>query len=180
MHQTLDSALLASIPLFSGLTTEQRHMVAEMTESMTFAPGDVLITQGKTSPELWILLSGTCEVFKEMAHAKHGASPTVLAVLEPFSIIGEVSFFHPAPHSASVRAKTAVKLARLSRARFDELVALDPALALKLATNTIGSLVDRFRRMDDWVVELLSRKPAEERVPEWGELRRRLFDGWKV
>ncbi|HEY2840712.1 MAG TPA: cyclic nucleotide-binding domain-containing protein [Pirellulales bacterium] len=180
MHQTLDSALLASIPLFKGLTPEQRKLVADMTETVTFAPGDTLLTQGKTSPELWVLLSGTCEVFKELPGAKHGSAPTVLAVLEPYSIIGEVSFFHPAPHSASVRAKTAVKLARLCRARFDELSAQDPALALQLATNTIASLVDRFRRMDDWVVELLTRKAPDERVPEWGELRRRLFDGWKV
>ncbi len=180
MHQGLDSVLLASIPMFHGLSPEQRARVAEMTETIAFAPGDVLVTHGKTSQELWVLLSGTCEVFKELPGAKAGATPMVLAVLEPYSIIGEVSFFQPAPHSASVRAKTAVKLALLSRARFDELVAQDPALALQLVTNTIGSLVDRFRRMDDWVVELLTRKAPEERVPEWNELRRRLFDGWKV
>jgi len=180
MHQTLDSALLASIPLFKGLTSEQRQRVADLTETVSFAPGDILLTQGKTSPELWVLLSGTCEVLKELPGAKHGATPTVLAVLEAFSIIGEVSFFHPAPHSATVRAKSTVKLARLCKAKFDALSAEDPALALQLAKNTIASLVDRFRRMDDWVVELLTHKTHDERVPEWGELRRRLFDGWKA
>lgn len=180
MRQSFDSATLDSIPIFNGLSPGQRNRVGEMMEAISFASGDVLVTHGKTSQALWVLLFGTCEVFKDVPGAKVNAAPMVVAVLEPYSIIGEVSFFHPAPHSASVRAKTAVRLARLSRARFDELVAEDPALALQLATNTIGSLVDRFRRMDDWVVELLTRKAPEERVPEWNELRRRLFDGWKV
>jgi CRP-like cAMP-binding protein len=91
-----------------------------------------------------------------------------------------MSFFQPAPHSASVCAKTAAKLFRLPRARFDELLARDPAITSCLAANTISMLAERMRRMDDWVVELLAHKPADPRVPEWNELRRRVFDGWKL
>ena len=51
-------------------------------------------------------------------------------------------------------------------------MARHPAITSRLAANTIGSLAERMRHMDDWVVELLAHKPADPRVPEWNELRR--------
>ncbi len=46
--------------------------------------------------------------------------------------------------------------------------------------NTVASLADRLRRMDEWVDELVSRGQANQRVPEWNRLRATLFDGWKL
>ena len=177
---SVDSAILARIPIFQGLSDVQRQEVVALGDVKTLAPGDVLLEQGQTSQDLWIVLEGSCEVHKQLTSRPATAEPTLLAVLEPFSSIGEMSFFHPAPHSASVRAKTAAKLFRLPRSRFDELLGRNPGITSRLAANTIGNLAERMRRMDDWVVELLAHRPADPRIPEWNELRRRVFDGWKL
>ncbi len=177
---TIDSTVLIHIPVFQGLSEAQRQEVVRLGELKTLAPGDILLRQGQTSQDLWVLLEGTCEVFKQLTSRPATAEPTLLAVLEPFSSLGEMSYFSPAPHSASVRAKSAVKLFRLPRAGFDDLMARHPAITSRLAANTISSLAERMRHMDDWVVELFAHKPADPRVPEWNELRRRVFDGWKL
>jgi len=176
----VDGDILANIPIFHGLSDVQKHDVVALGELKNLAPGDMLLRQGQTSQDLWVLLEGSCEVLKQLTSRPATAEPTLLATLEPFASIGEMSFFHPAPHSASVCAKTAAKLFRLPRARFDEISARHPTITSCLAANTIGMLADRMRHMDDWVVELLAHKPADPRVPEWHELRRRVFDGWKL
>jgi len=180
IHGAVDSDILARIPIFAGLSEAQRQEVVALGEVKSLAPGDVLLRQGQTSQDLWVLLEGACEVHKQLTSRSATAEPTLLAVLEPYSSLGEMSFFSPAPHSASVCAKTAIKLFRLPRARFDELLKSAPAIASHIATNTIASLAERMRHMDDWVVELLAHKPPDPRIPEWNEMRRRVFDGWKL
>ncbi len=177
---TIDGDVLIHIPVFQGLTAAQRQEVVARGELKTLAPGEMLIRQGQTSQDLWVLLEGSCEVLKQLTSRPATAEPTLLAVLEPYSSIGEMSYFSPAPHSASVRAKSALKLFHLSRASFDDLMTRHPAITSRLAANTISGLAERMRHMDDWVVELLAHKPADPRKPEWSELRRRVFDGWKL
>lgn len=180
IHGIVASDILARIPIFAGLTEAQRQEVVALGELKTYAPGDTVIREGQTSQDLWVVLEGACEVLKQIASRPATPEPTLLAVLEPYSSLGEMSFFHPAPHSASVRAKTAAKLFRLPRGRFDELLKRAPAITSLLAANTIASLADRMRHMDEWVVELLAHKPPDPRIPEWNEMRRRVFDGWKL
>ena len=176
----IDSTVLIHIPVFQGLSETQRQEVVRLGELKSLAPGDILLRQGQTSQDLWVLLEGTCEVFKQLMSRPATAEPTLLAVLEPFSSLGEMSYFSPAPHSASVRRQISGQVVPPARASFDDLMARHPAITSRLAANTISSLAERMRHMDDWVVELLAHKPADPRIPEWNELRRRVFDGWKL
>ena len=89
----------------------------------------------------------------------------MLATLEPYNNFGEMSFFHPAPHSASVRAQTQVKLLYIERSKYDQLLTEEPACCSKLAMNTVASLADRLRRMDEWVDELLSKSAVSHACP---------------
>ncbi len=65
-----------------------------------------------------------------------------------------MSFFSPATHSASVRAKTDVQLLRLARADYDDLIRDGVSAGYKVAYNVLQSMADRLRRMDDWVARL--------------------------
>jgi CRP/FNR family cyclic AMP-dependent transcriptional regulator len=153
-----------------------------VTQQRTFAPGEKVIEQGKRSQYLWILLEGRCEVVKESHH--DGA--VVLAVLEPFSLFGEMSFFSPAPHSANVVAKTPVKLLSIARPDYDDLIEDGVGAAYKLAYNVVETVAGKLRRMDEWITELSANHEAppmagkQEKLPEWREFRNKLFDGWNL
>ncbi len=172
--------IVQKIPMFRGLSEEEARHVAQIGGIAEYAPQETVIAQGAQSQRLWVVLEGKCEVWHELngQHAK--AEPIMLATLEPYNNFGEMSFFHPAPHSASVRAQTQVKTLYIDRAKYDRLLAEEPGCCSKLAMNTVASLADRLRRMDEWVDELVSKSAVSQRVPEWNRLRATLFDGWTL
>jgi CRP-like cAMP-binding protein len=91
-----------------------------------------------------------------------------------------MSFFHPAPHSASVRAKTAVALLRIGREEYDRLVDGQCAAAYKLAFNTIGGLAERLRRATDRLADLDPGDPLAKPKSEWSSFRAKMFDAWNL
>ena len=177
--ELVSSEVFKEIPIFRGFSSDEWEKLLQISAVSEFAPGEVILAQGQRSQRLWILLEGVCEVFHTLAE-QNSSEPCTLATLEPFANFGEMSFFHPAPHSARVRAKTAVKLLSIERSKYDVLCQRESSAACKLALNAVGSLAERLRRMDDWVDELVHRGPPSQRIPEWNRLRATLFDGWKL
>lgn len=179
---TVSVDVMKQIPILRGLSDPEIEHVLQIAEMVVFSPGQLVLEQGKQSQRLWILLEGQCEVCHHLPADKGTAKgePLVLATLEPYSNFGEMSFFHPAPHSASVRAKTSLKLLAIDRSKFNHLVASECSPASKLAINTVASLAERLRRMDDWVTELMSGSAGRQRNSDWTKLRATLFDGWNL
>jgi CRP-like cAMP-binding protein len=180
---------LRHIPLLSNLNETEYRQLAEITHLVEFRPGETVLRYGETTQDLWLILEGTCEVYKPGING----DPLVLAVLEPHSILGEMSFFHKAPHSASVRAKSPLKLLRISRCDYDELIQDGAPVAFKLAYNVVATLAERLRRMDQWVEDLVKSRSrsetastsvsaleAEEPASEWNDFRTKLFTGWNL
>lgn len=170
---------LQPVPLFQGFSKSEFERLRQAADLAAFQPGELVVEQGQRSQNMWVLLDGKCEVFKDSPDGRKIHGPLILATLEPYSAFGEMSFFQEAPHSASVRAQTRVKLLRLAKAQFDALLANDSAIACKLAINTIHTLAQRMRRMDEWVAELVNEKPAE-RIREWARLHEQLFNTWQL
>lgn len=178
-EKTLCDVLQQAI-LFRGLSAAECQQLSQVAKVRHFAPGEVILRQGEDSRQLWVVLEGKCEVvrFKDEKHdARHSL---VLAVLEPYSNFGEMSFFHPAPHSANVRAQTEVKALVIARSNYDQLIRMGNGAAYKLAYNAVESLADRLRRMDEWVAELADQNPPDAKVPEWSSFRDKLFSGWNL
>src|ERR1700688_2603348 len=96
----------ASCPIFQGFTVDEYEQVLALLEQEAYAKGDVIIDEGKTKQDLWIVVKGSCEVVK-MNKSKNERQ---LAILESGAVFGEMSFFQEAPHSATVRARTDVKV----------------------------------------------------------------------
>src|SRR5579871_6678726 len=106
----VSEALLAPCLLFRGMSATERKELVELMDHESFAAGSTLIQEGRSTQMLWIILSGSCQVLK---HTKNGGEQE-LAILEKCGVFGEMSFFNPAPHSASIRSITAVEVLRLS------------------------------------------------------------------
>lgn len=172
--------VLKQIALFKGLTEAECRQLMEVASIADFQPGEIVLHQGQRGQRLWILLEGKCEVFVPAVNGKVNRQAVVLATLEPFNNFGEMSFFDGAPHSASVRAHTAVQLLRIEREQFDVLLAKQAPAAQKLILNIVSNLSVRLRRMDEWVTDLVAKNQIDQHVPEWKKLREQLFDGFKV
>lgn len=165
---------LASCPLLTGMSTEERQQVLDLMEHETYPAGETILHEGKTVQFLWIIARGHCRVVKSM---KSGGDHE-LAVLEPGAVFGEMSFFHPGPHSASIKTLTEVEVLRLSRRQFDELEQTNTKAAYKIVLNTAAVLVERLRQMDEWVCGLIERPGANGYREEWKEFRAKLYSDW--
>ena len=185
---------LAQMSIFAGLSDEQRRQIVEIATTVEFSPGETILRQGDSSQNLWIVVEGQCEVTRTVTRksgggrngSQNGVDAIVLAELGPYSQFGEMSFFHTAPHSASVQAKTRVTLLRVEKKDFDQLVEDQCWAAYMLSENIIHQLAERLRRMDQWVAELLAEEatpeaaPKERAVAEWHSFREKLFDEWTL
>jgi len=174
---------LAQVPLFHHLANEELREVYEAATVETFPDGENILEQGATCRNLWIVLEGKCDVVRRAStngEAGGQGSDVVLATLAPFDNFGEMSFFQTAPHSAAVRARTKVTALKISREAYDGLIRGGSGAAFKLAYNTVESLAQRLRRMDEWVARLLSESAAPTPSGEWSGFRDKLFKEWTL
>jgi CRP-like cAMP-binding protein len=72
------------------------------TAPKTFAAGTTLLTEGKTSGQLYILASGTVEVLR--------GDTQVALVGDPGAVFGEMSVLLNRPHTATVKALSPVSV----------------------------------------------------------------------
>lgn len=150
---------LSLCPIFRQLSPRQRQIVLDHVRYETLQTGETLIREGDVQRGLHVLIDGRCEVVKETS----SDGEQQLAVLDSGAIIGEVSFFSEAPHSASVRALEPCEAMRFSVADFADLKERHPEIAMQLVLNMGRLLAERFRRMDQYTYDLF--------------VRRRNFDG---
>ena len=165
---------LAKCSLFRGMTAAERQELLALLEPKSYPPGSSIFAEGESVQFIWIVLRGRCQVFKKT----HSGEEAELGIIEPYGIFGEMSFFHPAPHSASIRALSEVEIVRLPRDKYDQMLRNGSLATYKLAFNTMGVLIERLRRMDNSLADRLQRNNAPEHREEWKEFHSKLYTGW--
>ena len=103
--------------------------------------GDLLVKQGDHDRTMYLLQSGTLQVF--VSQAKPGASR--LSILRAGSVVGEAGLFSDQPRMANVEAMTTSIVWALRGPRLEELIARNPPLALELVRAAAAVMGVRMR-----------------------------------
>jgi CRP-like cAMP-binding protein len=164
---------LANLPIFQGMSAAEREEVMALGRPVQVAAGEHVITQGKMFRNLWFIRSGECEVTRR---TDKGCQLN-LAKLGPNAQFGEMSFFHPAPHSADVIALTDLELVRLAHQDYQALLDAGNPVAYKIAFNSLKQLAERLRRTDEWVTNLVCDEQHQPTPSEWASFSEILFRG---
>jgi CRP-like cAMP-binding protein len=162
-------------PIFQGFSLEEYEQVLKLLDQKSYENGTEILREGESQQALWIVVRGTCEVVKELKDGQEKG----LATLEAGAVFGEISFFHKAPHSATVRALTSVRVMVLSREKYEVLRESCPAAAHKITVSVVCSMAERLRRMDEWIGSLLERPEAASHQEEWRDFRAKLYADWQ-
>jgi len=114
MLSTVEKVLiLKAVDLFSEIPGRDLARIAQVTEELVIARAESLMKEGELGDSLFILVEGEVEVRKgRQAIAKLGAGECV----------GEMALLDSEPRSATVRAAEDVRVLRLDRDAFDELM----------------------------------------------------------
>ncbi|MFK7778214.1 MAG: cyclic nucleotide-binding domain-containing protein [Gimesia sp.] len=172
---SLTEQLINECVLFQSVTPDEMEELLSFSESEDFSAGTPILDEGNSTRYLWIIQSGSCEVRKKLSNGTEQS----LAQLGAFSIFGEMSFFNPAPHSASVVALTNVRTVRLPGREFDQKLKAGDSGAQKVVFNTLRVLSDRLRLMDKWTAEMVESCGSRSKYAEWHDFRSKLYSEWQ-
>ena len=123
--------LLKRIPLFADCTKKELQGIARITEERRVENGAVIIREGESGHEVFVVVDGRLEV------SRRGAGR--VAEIGSGEVVGEMALFSNRPRNATVTAVTAAHLVRIQDADFLALLDRTAHLWLKVAT----SLADR-------------------------------------
>jgi len=163
-----DVELLAGIEFFALLKEDDRQALANVVDSVTLAAGEVLFNAGEPGESLFVVRSGSIELFiKDTVGQK-----IVLTISEAGDLFGELSLLDSGPRTATAVALSETELLVLDR---DDLLLLfekrpDAALNMLAAMSTMT------RKADELLRKRVSRNVNEEmeehstplqRVADW-------------
>lgn len=109
--------LLKEIDLFSSFDTNELESFATALEEIQITAGTVLCSEGDPGQDMFILLDGTLQIFKDKR---------AITTIQPIDYIGEMSIIEKKPRSATVIASTPARLFRITSAQFQEYLASQP------------------------------------------------------
>ena len=101
--------MLEGTELFSALPPEVREHLARRSRTLHLDRGDLIFRKGDEARHLYLIREGRVAI---AAHAADGRE-SVVAVLGPGSLLGEMPLFDDGPRSADARALTPASLVAL-------------------------------------------------------------------
>ena len=112
---TMQSLLeLRELPVFGGLDSEQLNDLLEHGSWLSANPGDELVTQGDTGDRFYAIAAGRADVVQDGA---------VVGTVDKGRFFGEVALLRDVPRTATVVARTPMRLFALDRDGFELVVA---------------------------------------------------------
>ena len=126
---------LRRMALFSGCSTRELEKVAKATDEIHMTAGTLIIDQGQTGREAFVILDGEVEI------KRNGRKVTTVG---PGSVVGELSLLDHGPRTATAICATDCTLLVVDQRRFLGVIDAVPALSHKL----LASLSSRIRDLD--------------------------------
>ncbi|KAI8870849.1 camp-dependent protein kinase regulatory subunit, partial [Ramicandelaber brevisporus] len=111
-------SFLAEIPLLLSLEPYERHKIADALDSRVFEDGEVVMRQGDTGDEFYLIESGEARVSKIDEHGIERIYPN----LTRGKYFGELALLTNKPRQASIVAVGRLKCAVLNKRQFNRLL----------------------------------------------------------
>jgi len=144
---------LSNVPVFRPLDDDERAEFEEIAEPVSFEAGQRILEEGAPESRLFVLTSGTVEVYKSVLPGRR----QLLATLEAPTVIGEMGLLTEPRAAASVEATTRVEAHGLGRDHLLEMLDADSPAACKLVYEIGRTLAERMAATNETVAEVISR-----------------------
>ena len=128
-------ALLGSIPLFAHLGARELQRLGELIDQIDVPAGKVLMRQGQTGGEMFVVASGRLAVERDGVHVVDRG---------PGDVVGEIALLSEGPRTATVTATEPCQLFVLGHREFHSLMNEQPALRLQI----LDGLAQRIRALE--------------------------------
>jgi CRP/FNR family transcriptional regulator, cyclic AMP receptor protein len=168
--------LFSKVPLFEGISPEDRAALARAATLRAYRRGEVIVQQGRSGDAFYVIVRGRVAV----AIVAPDGREVVLNTLGAGDHFGEMALLDEAPRSASVIAQERSELAILSRVVFLDLLKSNFVLTRAL----LASFSARLRRANSTIEGLASLDVKSRLARYFRELAatrgRKAGGGWSV
>lgn len=167
-------ARLEGLPLFENLTPGERAEIEALLEPASFRAGETILVESEAEEYLYILVSGSVEVHKEVSRGRRQR----LAVIEAPAVVGEMGLMNEPRAAASVLTTGPVEAWRLSYEAFLEKLEAGSGAAYKVAYEIGRALAERMARTDESVAEIVARLEDAGSGRDLDVFREKLMREW--
>jgi CRP/FNR family transcriptional regulator, dissimilatory nitrate respiration regulator len=149
------TGIIATIPLFAGLSPEQYDNLAAIAVPNNFQRAQTFFSEGDEGDGFYVIITGKVKIFKLSPDGKE----QILHIMEKAEPFGEAAVFAGDHYPASAQALVETKVLFFPRTAFVALIGHNPSLAL----NMLAFLSSRLRKFST-LVEDLSLKEVPGRL----------------
>jgi CRP/FNR family transcriptional regulator, cyclic AMP receptor protein len=128
---------LRNVSLFQGCSTKELETIAKAGDEIAMPAGSLIVDQGQTGREAFVVLSGT--VLVKRNGKKVGS-------FGPGTVVGELSLLDHGPRTATVICESDCALLLLDQRHFMGVIDSVPSLAHKLLATLAGRIRDLDRQ----------------------------------
>ena len=143
----VDDQIISRVPLFAGLQPDQYAALAARTETVSLRRGEILFEEQEPGDRLYIITEGKIK----LGHSAPDGRESLLAILGPGEIIGELTLFDPGPRTATAAAVSSAQLMSLEHHDLIEILNVNP----ELAQHMLRALAQRLRRTNESLSDLV-------------------------
>lgn len=127
---------LKRAPLFQDLSRKELVQLARVTEDLEVPPGKVLCKEGETGQEFFVIVEGETDVTSK---------GTTVASRRGGDFVGEIALLEDTKRTATVTAKTALRVFVLTGKDFRRLVDENPSVERKVLQALARRVVELSR-----------------------------------
>jgi CRP/FNR family cyclic AMP-dependent transcriptional regulator len=124
---------LRKAPLFEGLSKKELALLARVSEDMEIPEGSTLTKEGDLGYEFFVIVDGQTEVKRKGKN---------LGTRGPGDFIGEIALLEEVPRTATVKAKTALRVFVLTNKDFQHLLEENPGVERKVLRTLAKRVAD--------------------------------------
>jgi CRP/FNR family cyclic AMP-dependent transcriptional regulator len=143
----MSTGALAHASLFSALDEEAAAALRATMVAVELPRGEVLFDEGDPGDRLYVINEGKIKLGASSSDGRE----TLLAILGPGEMFGELSFFDPGPRNATAVALTDVSLLGVGHADLEPWLTGRPEVAASL----LAALARRLRRTNEAMADLV-------------------------
>lgn len=152
--------LLKTMDLFKGLDDNEFRMIENLVYEEKFESGEVIIIEGDESDAVYFLLEGEVNVLK--THPDK-LTQHQINTIQAGDYFGEMAFIQDSKRTATVKAKTPVKLLVLETKLFNEAIT-NPVVHKKIIHCLNNKLYERIKGVNEFSVKALERELEESQI----------------
>ncbi len=148
---SIDVAWLEDNVLRRKLTDEEKKKLAGVVEEVTFHKGDVIMKEGEVGGTLYLLRSGSADIYRNM-----GGQDQRLATVREGALFGELTFLTGGSASATVRANEDCVVYKMTRDGYARLMQTNQDLVFALFTYILSYTTQVIRHMNEETAGLMA------------------------